>query len=214
MKGFGPMGAHYVAGASHIVHLLGYLLSTGAAFFILEKRARDGWLKGHKRHSADMAAPSGPSNQGSFLKAAGLALLVLDLVVSVFRISDICIHLAVHYLRAPWLQQYEYVSGLAVETSFLQALWLLHTHTRIVACVRQRQIKVSNQEVGVRCEIPLHFTVKLGPLPLTSRENKLQVRRRHVLVRAVLAGHGSDSQTPVLHNLRMVGHWSGTCDPC
>lgn len=84
----------------------------------------------------------GEEHAGSFLKWAGLVHLVLDLVVSAVRISYICLELEIRFLNYRRLRRHEYVAGLAVETCFLQAIWLLYTHFRIVACVRRREIKV------------------------------------------------------------------------
>lgn len=79
---------------------------------------------------------------GSFLKSAGEVLLVFDLVVSVVRIASMCLRLQARFFKYRFSDRDEYLSGLAVETAFLQSLWIIYTHFRIMACLRQRETQV------------------------------------------------------------------------
>lgn len=79
---------------------------------------------------------------GSFLKSAGEVLLVFDLVVSVVRIASMCMRLQARLFKYRFSERDEYLSGLAVETAFLQSLWIIYTQFRIMACLRQRETQV------------------------------------------------------------------------
>jgi hypothetical protein len=89
------------------------------------------------------ANPRRKSEPRRFLKSAGLVLLVLDLVVSVLSITALTIILKQSHNKAELSRSRRHLDGLFVESSWLQAGWLLFTHFRIVACVAQRQTEVS-----------------------------------------------------------------------
>lgn len=92
--------------------------------------------------------------QGSstFLKSAGLVLLLLDLLVCVVRLVVLGIYIlpkrkgVIARLKAD-----EYMAGLAIESAWLQALWILHTHFTIQACIRRRQAQARSLASHLDC---------------------------------------------------------------
>lgn len=81
----------------------------------------------------------------TFLKSAGLILLLLDLLVCIVRLIVLGIYL-LSQRQDFWngLKSDRYLAGLAIESAWLQALWILHTHFTIQACIRRRQAQASS----------------------------------------------------------------------
>lgn len=90
------------------------------------------------------ANPRRQNEPRRFLKSAGSVLLVLDLVVAVLGISALTMALDQRHPNDQLSRSRRHLDGLFVESSWLQAGWLLFTHFRIVACVAQRQTEVSS----------------------------------------------------------------------
>lgn len=140
------------------IHLAAYVMSTLCVLLSLNRRAHKLWSR--RDTPAAGAAPSrwvrfkavlrcltwdapAPDHQGSrFLKSAGLILLLFDLLSGVIRMVDMTIKTGQRRGSLGRLRSYEYLAGLAVETAWLQGVWLLYTHFTIIACVRRRQNQV------------------------------------------------------------------------
>lgn len=138
------------------IHLAAYVMSTLCVITALNRRA-------HKLWSRRDTSPAGVSpsrwgrfkamlrclvydapDQGSrFLKSAGLILLLFDLLSGVIRVADMSVKIGQRRGTVSRLRSHEYLAGLAVETAWLQGVWLLYTHFTIIACVRRQQNQVS-----------------------------------------------------------------------
>lgn len=76
----------------------------------------------------------------SFLQDAGVVLLALDLLASLMRMWLLLLD---PQWPPPHHPHHALLTGLAVQTCYLQALWLLFTHYIIVACIRRKQTVVT-----------------------------------------------------------------------